>query len=238
AARAVDGPGLHRFDELMQAAGTDFDMVQTEADDTAVIVYTSGTTGKPKGAELTHFSQFFQCRVLPDLTPDMSRPADVSLIVLPLFHAFGQTCLMSTVIGMGTTMVLMPRYEPGAALQAMDREQVTAFAGVPTMYVQILNHPDRKKYDLSRLRRCGSGGAPIALETLETWKREYGSPIREGYGLTETAPIATYSIGTVQPRAGSCGKPIWGCEVKIVDPNGTTLPPGKEGEVLIRGVNL
>src|SRR5262249_15608249 len=95
----VSEAGLYRYDELMQGAAADFDMVQTAADDTAVIVYTSGTTGKPKGAELTHFSQFFQCRVLPELTPDMSRPDDVSLVALPLFHAFGQTCVMGTAIG-------------------------------------------------------------------------------------------------------------------------------------------
>ena len=238
AAGKEEGRNLHRYDRLMADASPSFDMAQTQADDTAVIVYTSGTTGKPKGAELSHFSQFFQCRVLPELTEDMAPPDDVSLIVLPLFHAFGQTCLMSTVIGVGTTMVLLPRYDAGATLQAMDRYRVTAFAGVPTMYVQMLNHPDRKKYDLSRLRRCVSGGAPIAVETLETWKREYGFDIREGYGLTETAPIATFSLGAIQPRYGSCGKAIWGCDVKVVDLQGQTLPPGKEGEVLIRGVNL
>jgi long-chain acyl-CoA synthetase len=233
----VAGTTIHRLDELLAAAAPDFDLVQTEADETAVIVYTSGTTGKPKGAELTHFGQFFQCRVLPDLVPDMARPDDVALVALPLFHAFGQTCVMSTAVGMGTTLSLMPRYEPGPAMQQLQRDRVTLFAGVPTMYVQMLHHPDRKKYDLSHLRRCVSGGAPIALETLETWKREYGFDISEGYGLTETCPIATMSIG-IKPRYGSCGKAIWGVDVKIADPSGQTLPPGKEGEVLIRGVNL
>jgi long-chain acyl-CoA synthetase len=234
----AEGRGLHRYDELMGAAAPDFDMVWTEADDTAVIVYTSGTTGKPKGAELTHFGQFFQCRVLPDLTENMSHPDDVTLVVLPLFHAFGQTCLMGTVIGMGTTLSLLPRFDPGLTLRALERDRVTVFAGVPTMYVQLLHHPDRGKYDLSRLRRSVSGGAPIALETLQAWKREYGFDIQEGYGLTETSPCATYSIGAVKPKPGSCGKAIWGCDVKIVDDRGEALPPGRDGEVLIRGVNL
>jgi long-chain acyl-CoA synthetase len=233
----VAAAAIQRFDELLANASADFDMVQTEADETAIIVYTSGTTGKPKGAELTHFGQLFQCRVLPDLVPDMSRPDDVALVALPLFHAFGQTCVMSTAVAMGTTLSLMPRYEPGPALQQLQRDRVTLFAGVPTMYVQMLHHPDRKKYDLGRLRRCVSGGAPIALETLETWKREYGFDISEGYGLTETCPIATMSIG-IQPRYGSCGKAIWGVDVKVVDLAGQTVPPGAEGEVLIRGVNL
>jgi long-chain acyl-CoA synthetase len=234
----VEGSGLHRYDELMQAAAADFDMVQTEGDDTAVIVYTSGTTGKPKGAELSHFSQLFQCRVLPDLTEGMSQPDDVTLVALPLFHAFGQTCLMGNAVGMGTTISLQSRFEPAAALQLMERHRVTVFAGVPTMYVQLLNCPERKKYDLSQLRRCVSGGAPIAIETLQTWKREYGFDIQEGYGLTETSPVATYSAGTIKPKYGSCGKPIWGCDVKIVNDRGEEQPTDREGEVLIRGVNL
>jgi long-chain acyl-CoA synthetase len=232
------GAGVHRYEELMRHASADFDMVQTMPDDTAAIVYTSGTTGKPKGAELTHFSQFFMSRVLPAMTEDMSRPDDVALGALPLFHSFGQTCVMSAGIGMGTTVSLLARYEPAIALARMERDRVTTFAGVPTMYVQILHHPQREKHDLSRLRSCLSGGAPIAVETLQTWKRAYGFDIREGYGLTETSPIATFSLGAIAPRPGSCGKPVWGCEVKIGDDQDGALPPGREGEVLIRGINL
>ena len=120
----------------------------------------------------------------------------------------------------------------------IERDKVTHFAAVPTMYLTMLNHPDRAKYDLSSLRMCGSGGAPIPVETLDTWKRHYNFQIHEGYGLTETSPTATWSQGPITPKAGSCGKPIWGCQIKIVDDNGNTLPPGKEGEVLIRGVNV
>src|SRR5262249_53972539 len=105
----VTGPGMHRYEERMAAEPAQFDLVMTEADDPAVIVYTSGTTGKPKGAELTHFAQFFQCRVLGHLTPDMIRPDDVALVALPLFHAFGQTVVMGIAVGMGTTISLMPR---------------------------------------------------------------------------------------------------------------------------------
>jgi long-chain acyl-CoA synthetase len=237
-ATEVSGPGLHRYEVQMSAAAADFDMVMTDADDTAVIVYTSGTTGKPKGAELTHFAQFFQCRVLADMIPDMIRPDDVALVALPLFHAFGQTVIMGIAVGRGTTISLMPRYEAGAALEQMARDRVTLFAGVPTMYVQMLHHPDRRRHDLSRLRRCMSGGAPIALETLQAWKREFGFDIAEGYGLTESNPIATTSIGEVQPKYGACGKIVWGCDVKIVDEQGRTLPPGKDGEVLLRGLNI
>jgi long-chain acyl-CoA synthetase len=237
-AKNVEGNNIFDYAALMKEASPDLEMVQTDADDTCAIVYTSGTTGKPKGAELTHFNQFFQCRVLPDLTPGMVKTDDVALVALPLFHSFGQTCIMSTAIGMATTISLMPRYEPDVTLKLMERDRVTTFAGVPTMYVQMLHHPDRRKYDLSRLRRCASGGAAIAVETLETWKREYGFDIAEGYGLTETSPIATYSLGEVKPKYGACGKIIWGCEIRIVDDQDRPVPIGKEGEVVMRGVNV
>jgi long-chain acyl-CoA synthetase len=237
-AAEVSDPGIHRYEERMRSADAAFDLAPTDADETAIIVYTSGTTGKPKGAELTHFGQFFQCRVLPAITPDLVRDNDVALVSLPLFHAFGQTVVMGIAVANGTTISLMPRYEPGAALEQMVRDKVTLFAGVPTMYVQMLHHPDRGKHDLSRLRRCMSGGAPIALETLQAWKREFGFDIAEGYGLTESNPIATTSIGEVKPKYGACGKTIWGCDIRIVDDQGNPLPPGKDGEVVIRGPNI
>jgi long-chain acyl-CoA synthetase len=236
----ADAPekGFHRYEDLMRGASSERELAPTEADETAVIVYTSGTTGKPKGAELTHFGQFYQCRILADLIPDMIRPDDVSLLALPLFHAYGQTVIMGIAVGTGTTVSLMARYEPGAALEQMVRDKVTLFAGVPTMYVQMLHHPDRGKYDLSRLRRCLSGGAPIALETMQAWKREFGFDISEGYGLTESNPTATTSLGEVKARYGACGKVIWGCEIKIVDDQGNKLPPNRDGEVLLRGPNI
>ncbi len=237
-APAVADRGVHRFDELLESASPQFEIVATTPEDTAVIGYTSGTTGKPKGAELSHFNLFYQCRVLPELTGEPRQPDEVRMAVLPLFHSFGQSCVQNTVLALGSTMSLMVRFDAGKALEKIERDKVTHFAAVPTMYLTMLNHPDRAKYDLSSLRMCGSGGAPIPLETLDTWKRHYGSPIQEGYGLTETSPTATWSQGPVKPKFGSCGKAIWGCQIKIVDDEGNTLPIGKEGEVLIRGVNV
>ncbi|HEV3137940.1 MAG TPA: long-chain fatty acid--CoA ligase [Pirellulales bacterium] len=235
---AIGDAGVHRLDDLIRAGSAEFEVVAMSPEDTAVIGYTSGTTGKPKGAELSHFNLFYQCRVLPELTGELRQPGEVRMAVLPLFHSFGQSCVMNTVLALGSTMTCMVRFDPAKALEMIERDKVTHFAAVPTMYLQMLNHPDRPKYDLSSLRMCGSGGAPIPLETLDTWKRHYGDQIREGYGLTETSPTATWSQGPVAPRFGSCGKPIWGCQIKIVDDAGNALPPGKEGEVLIRGVNV
>jgi long-chain acyl-CoA synthetase len=237
-APAIGDSGARRFDDLLRAGSSDFEIVATSPEDTAVIGYTSGTTGKPKGAELSHFNLFYQCRVLPELIDEPRKNDEVRLAVLPLFHSFGQSCIMNTVLAMGSTMTLMPRFEPAKAMEVIQRDRVTHFAAVPTMYLTMLNHPDRAKYDLSSLRMCGSGGAPIPLDTLEAWQRSYDCTIREGYGLTETSPTATWSQGPVTPRFGSCGKPISGCQIKIVDDHGNTLPPGKEGEVLIRGVNV
>jgi long-chain acyl-CoA synthetase len=155
-----------------------------------------------------------------------------------LFHSFGQSCVMNTVLALGSTMTCMPRFEPAKAMEMIQRDKVTHFAAVPTMYLTMLNHPDRAKYDLSSLRTCGSGGAPMPVETLDTWQKHYNFQIQEGYGLTETSPTATWSQGPVKPKAGSCGKAVWGCQIKIVDDQGNTLPPNKEGEVLIRGVNV
>jgi long-chain acyl-CoA synthetase len=230
--------GVKQFNDLLRSGSPDFEIVATSPDDTAVIGYTSGTTGKPKGAELSNFNLFYQCRMLPELTDENRHDDEVRLAVLPLFHSFGQSCIMNTVLAMGSTLTLMPRFEPAKAMEIVQRDRVTHFAAVPTMWVTMLNHPDRAKYDLSSLRMCGSGGAPIPVETLDSWMRAYNQPIREGYGLTETSPTATWSQSPVVPKVGSCGKPIWGCQIRIVDDEGNTLPPGKEGEVLIRGVNV
>ncbi|REK06738.1 MAG: long-chain fatty acid--CoA ligase [Planctomycetota bacterium] len=234
----VEDKGVHRFDELIEAGAPEFELAATSPDDTAAIGYTSGTTGHPKGAELSHFNLFYQSRVLPMLTTEVPMETDVRMAVLPLFHSYGQSCVMNTVLAMGSTLTLMPRFEPGRAMEIIERDKVTHFAAVPTMWVTMLNHPDRPKYDLSSLRVCNSGGAPIAVETLETFKAEHGFHIREGYGLTETSPTATWSQDPVVPRHGSCGKAIWGCQIKVVDDAGNTLPPNTDGEVLIRGVNV
>jgi long-chain acyl-CoA synthetase len=230
--------GVKRFNDLLGEGSPQFEIVATSPENTAVIGYTSGTTGKPKGAELSHFNLFFQCRVLPELVDEPRRDDEVRAAVLPLFHSYGQSCVMNTVLAMSSTLTLMPRFDPAKAMEMIQRDRVTHFAAVPTMYLTMLNHPERARYDLSSLRMCATGGAPIPVETLECWKRHYDFQIREGYGLTETSPTATWSQGPVTPKAGSCGKPIWGCQIKIVDDSGHTMPPGKEGEVLIRGVNV
>lgn len=230
--------GIHCFNQLTAAASDKFETVMTDADETAVLVYTSGTTGKPKGAMITHFNLFYQAFVLPKIHWDEPQPDEVDLALLPLFHCFGQSCVMNARLARGSTISLVPQYDPLRVMEIMQRDKITHFAGVPTMYLQILNHPERTKFDLSHLRECVSGGAPMPVDIIQRWNEVFGMEIREGYGLTETSPVATFNFPGIKPVHGSCGNRIWGCDIKIVDPEGNTLPTGQDGEVAIRGVNI
>ena len=230
--------GATSLNALMAQAKPDPILAQTMPDDTAVILYTSGTTGRPKGAELTHFNMFFNAWCcINNLGVDYS-PADTALMALPLFHAFGQSAVMNVTIGAGATLSLMARFEPVKAFEIIQRDKVTAFSGVPTMFFYLLNHPDRKKYDLSSLGKCTSGGAAIPVEVLNAWERETGVKILEGYGLSETSPVASFNVGFKPTKPGSIGEPLWGVEMKVVDLNDEELPVGESGELLIRGHNV
>ena len=132
-APAVGDKGVHRLGDLIRRGSPEFEVVATSPEDTAVIGYTSGTTGKPKGAELSHFNLFYQARVLPELIDEPRQENEVRLAVLPLFHSFGQSCIMNTVLAMGSTMSLMPRFDPAKAMEIVERDRVTHFAAVPTM---------------------------------------------------------------------------------------------------------
>jgi long-chain acyl-CoA synthetase len=210
----------------------------TMADDTAVILYTSGTTGKPKGAELTHLNLFwnalyFRTELLP-VTADT-----VALAVLPLFHSFGQTCMQNTVLAAGGAVVLMPRFDADGAMQLLQTHRVSYFAGVPTMYFALLHHAAASKYDLGALRLCVSGGSPMPVEVMKAFDAKYGVNILEGYGLSETSPVASFNRLDRPKRAGSVGLPIGGCEFRLVADDGTVLAgPGVRGEVHIKGHNV
>ncbi|MCB0191293.1 MAG: long-chain fatty acid--CoA ligase [Anaerolineae bacterium] len=223
--------------QLMHNRSPVFDTVQTEVEDGAVILYTSGTTGQPKGAELSHANMFlnalFSSQMLR-LSPD-----DTTLIVLPLFHSFGQTVLMNAGIYAGTTNVLLPRFDADAVLSAMQKEQVSVFCGVPTMYWALLNHPDAEKYDLAtiarNLRLCVSGGSSMPVEVLRGFEERFNVPILEGYGLSECSPVVSFNHLDRERKPGSIGTPIWGMEARIVDVEGQTLSPGERGELVVRG---
>ncbi|MBA3281838.1 MAG: long-chain fatty acid--CoA ligase [Acidimicrobiia bacterium] len=229
--------GTRAFDELYLSDDTG-DIVPLGSDDTAVLLYTSGTTGRPKGAELTHFQMFMACTTGGDLFE--YQPDDVALAVLPLFHVFGLSSVMSIAVRFGGTIVLVPRFEMEPVLEAMARHRCTLFLGVPTMYFALL-HSDTSEYDLSALRVGISGGAAIPGEVIRAFEEKFpGVVVLEGYGLSETSSIATFNQSAERRRVLSIGQPMWGVEVRIVDEDGAELPPGDDqiGEIVIRGHNV
>jgi long-chain acyl-CoA synthetase len=229
--------GALGFNQLMADNAPSFELVPTMPDDTAVILYTSGTTGRPKGAELSHFNMFFNAMVSAEKLLGVTSE-DVLLATLPLFHSFGQTCVMNVTTFLGATMTMLPRFEPVKAAEIIQRDKVTLFAGVPTMYFYLLNHPEIAKFDLSSLRRCASGGSAMPVEVMHAFNKKYNVTIMEGYGLSETSPVASFNHLDRPVKPGSIGTPIWGVEMRVVDPEGKALPAGELGEIAIRGHNV
>jgi long-chain acyl-CoA synthetase len=205
-------------------------------DDTAVILYTSGTTGTPKGAELTHSNLTSNVATVVALHSFSER--DVLLGALPLFHSFGQTCSMNATIASGATLSLIPRFDAGRALGIIERDGATVFQGVPTMYSALLHHPERESFNTSTLRVCVSGGASLPAEVLRGFEEAFGCTLLEGYGLSETSPVASSNRPDRERRPGSVGVPIDGVQIRIVDENGAEVPIGARGEIVIRGPNV
>jgi long-chain acyl-CoA synthetase len=212
-------------------------VVERQDEDTAVILYTSGTTGHPKGAELTHANLTRNAEIavadLMALSPD-----DVIFGGLPLFHSFGQTCTLNAAIATGACLSLLPRFDPAQALALLTRDRVTVFTGVPTMYGALLGHPDKATYDVSALRVCISGGAAMPVEVMRGFEGVFGCVVLEGYGLSETSPVASFNHPDKERKPGSIGTPVHGVEMRVVDDEGDELPQGEVGEIAIRGHNV
>ena len=231
---AIDVAGLGEGHEPVPAHAT------READDPAVIFYTSGTTGRPKGAVLSHLNLVMNSTVNAfDANP--IRRDDVVMGCLPLFHTFGQTVSMNSTFRVGATLVLQPRFDPVAALEIMKAEATTLFFGVPTMYIHLLGAA-RSADSLPDLRECVSGGASLPVAVLEDFEKTFATTVYEGYGLSETSPTASVNQPWFGTRAGTVGHPIWGVEVEIADENVTDaihlLPAGELGEIVVRGHNV
>jgi long-chain acyl-CoA synthetase len=225
------------FERLLADSPLHTEDVARDDSDTAVILYTSGTTGTPKGAELTHANMLDNCLYGGAELVDVSEH-DVVLGALPLFHSFGQTCCLNTAVRVGACLTMIPRFDPGKALEIIERDKVTLFDGVPTMYHAMLNHPERERYDISCLRICVSGGSAMPVEVLLGFERAFKCIILEGYGLSETSPVASFNQRGRERKPGSIGTPIPGVEMKVVDDDGNEVPRGEVGEVVIRGHNV
>lgn len=205
-------------------------------DDTAVLLYTSGTTGKPKGAELTHRNLTTNARTTAECITEIDEN-DVILGCLPLFHSFGLSCVLNAAIYRAACVTLIPRFDAGHALEIMQRDHVTVFAGVPTMYSALLNYPEKER-DTPTLRSCISGGASLPVEVLRAFEAAFDCKILEGYGLSETSPAASFNLPTAERRAGTVGCALPGVALRVLDAQGAELPDGEIGEIVIRGENV
>jgi long-chain acyl-CoA synthetase len=223
-----------------------FDTVQTDSDDVAVILYTSGTTGQPKGAELMHRNLIDNVKVHTELFAADPQQPDTYLCVLPLFHSFGQSVIQNGAIYYGGTIVMLPRFEAEAALGLMLREKVSYFAGVPTMYWGLLTALDANdSFDVAalakNLRVAVSGGAALPVDIHRQVRDRFGVTILEGYGLSETSPVASFSRFGTEPRVGSIGIPIPGVEMKLINDDWSDVKgddPDAIGEIAIKGHNI
>src|SRR3954447_16395175 len=213
------------FERLLAEAPSAPENSDRGGDDTAVILYTSGTTGTPKGAELTHDSLYRNAEVTTRTLAQASEQ-DVILGALPLFHAFGQTCAMNAAVIAGACLTLIPRFDARKALEIIKRDGVTVFEGVPTMYHGLLGAAG--DHDVSTLRLCISGGAAMPVEIMRQFEEAFGCIILEGYGLSETSPVASFNHPHAERKPGSIGTPIEGVEMKVTE----------DGEIAIRGHNV
>src|SRR5215211_5847051 len=225
------------FEKLLAEQEPDRDTADRGGEDTAVILYTSGTTGKPKGAELTHSNLYKNSKGVSEKLGEMSED-DVLLGALPLFHSFGQTCTMNSAVSVGATVTMLPRFDPDKALEIIERDKVTLFQGVPTMYNAMLHSESCETADCSTLRICMSGGAAMPAELMRAFAEKFDCMILEGYGLSETSPVASFNHPDKERKPGSIGTPIEGVEMKVVDAGGSDLPAGEVGEIVIRGHNV
>ena len=224
------------FEALLQRCQPAGQVVDRQLDDTAVILYTSGTTGKPKGAELTHQNILRNVEVTVDLFGLDQRA--VTLGALPFFHAFGQTCALNATVSVGGTLTLIPRFNAGKALAMLERDAVTVFEGVPTMYAAMLHDDDADTADTSALEACVSGGAAMPVEIMRAFESKFGCEILEGYGLSETSPVASFNRRGRERKPGSIGLPVTGVEMRLVDDDGNSVAEGDAGEIEIRGHNV
>lgn len=234
---AVDGVDAITMGALLADAEPVGAVTDRADGDTAVILYTSGTTGKPKGAELTHANLDSNQRTTWQTLLELN-DTDVVMGCLPLFHVFGMTCGLNVAVATGAALTLIPRFDPNAALDVIARDRVTLFEGVPTMYAAMLAAAEGRQTDLSSLRCCVSGGSSLPVEVLKRFEQQFGCIILEGYGLSETSPVASFNHPHQVRKPGSIGVPVRGVEMDLVDSDGGRTADGEIGEIIIRGENI
>ncbi len=235
ATEGVDLPDAVMLDDL--AHGSSAPLVERAASDLAVLMFTSGTAGSPKAARLTHGCLLANIDQLQAHDPRMQGPDDVVLGVLPLFHIFGLNVVLGMAFNAGSSVLLIERFDPSSALEAIERHRVTIIAGAPTMWGAWAALPDADASAFASVRLATSGASKLSNEVAEVCERRFGLSIAEGYGLTEASPVVASAAG-VNHKRGSIGVPLPGVEVRLVDSEGDDALVGDAGEVWVRGPNV
>ncbi|GEL78371.1 fatty acid--CoA ligase family protein [Tenuibacillus multivorans] len=224
------------FTKLVYGGSLELNRPTLDDDDTAVILYTSGTTGKPKGAMLTHKNLYSNAK---DVAEYLEIDAhDRVIAALPMFHVFCLTVALNAPLVNGSTVLVVPKFSPETVFQMTKDYQATVFAGVPTMYNYLLQYPNEDEKDLSSIRLCISGGASMPVALLEKFEQRFNVRVSEGYGLSEASPVTCFNPLDRPRKAGSIGQNIVNVENKVVDQDGNELPPGEVGELAVRGPNV
>ena len=239
--KSFSNPLVKNLNSLIKDASSEFEYIPTNAEETAVVIYTSGTTGKPKGAKLTHSNLAWNSSITVDLFD--FKGDDIALTVLPLFHIFGQNCIMNAAVFAGISNVLLKRFDSNEVIQCIQKHSVTIFAGVPTMFWNLLNDLNTfKKGEISLLKNhwriALSGGAAIPVELINKFEKTYSVPIFEGYGMSEGSPLVTYNQPAYKRKIGSVGLPIWGVQVKVINNKFIEVPSYDVGQIIFKGHNV
>jgi len=229
-----DENDVRHVNRILDTTVETFKALDLEADDPAAILYTSGTTGFPKGATLTHLNVISNINSTTYHTE--MKEKDILHLFLPLFHCFGQNFIMNSSVKKAATLVMHKRFEPEPVIKAIKKHKVTMFFAVPTIYIYLLNMKG-EDLDLSSIRYFFTAAASMPREVADNWLARYHLPIHDGYGLTECSPFASYNHD-LRHKPGSIGHPVINCEMKIVDEFGNRVAPGIWGEICIKGPNV
>ncbi len=230
--------GAMTWEQMVGRGAGEPPAIDPSDDELAVLAYTSGTTGKPKGAMLTHANLIANLDQMAKVPMLAAGEDDVVLLALPLFHIYALNVILGLTMRAGASAVLMERFDAVGSLDNVERHGVTVLFGAPPMFIAWLNTPGVERYDLSKVRVAVSGAAPLPAAVLEDFRRKLGITIWEGYGLTETAPGVTSNAMGEEAKPGSIGRSLPGVEVRIIDGSGDDVEEGDPGEIIVRGPNV